>query len=876
MGELIERFPMRTNFAGLIRLLAKHLYAEPDVFVRELIQNAHDSIVRRQKTEASLAGRVDILVNPAGRTITFVDNGIGMDQEDIKEFLAVIGSTGTGLAREELEDIEGTLTHDLIGQFGVGMLSAFVVAERVVVRTRKAGENTSFAWHNSGSTDCELYTDDKADVGTEIIVSVGQIYSFILDQERIREAIVKYCDFVPYPISLNGEGPVNTIEAPWHRRWWPSSAEKEAAYRVFVNRRYPDVPLDLLPVEIDEPYRARGVLYISDRNFPEFNTAGVVDIFVRRMFIRAGDRTFLPPWAMFVRGIVESPDLQPTAARDDVQRTDPAFQFLQTRFGELIVERLGYLAEHEPNRFRQINQWHHYHLKGMALRYPEFFEKVANLLLFETNRGHMSLNEYLTKNAVRPDYGNKVPLYYFAFEGGAAQFYRLADARGWVILNAGREFEEELLQEYAERNQATVHLARIDATDDPELFHRLEPAEQDRFRRLELDVETQLRRGGLVNVQVITRRYAPAQLPAVVIVTPETEAELKLREWVSTSAVYIPAFEELAQQALEQSRSRTLHLALNADSPIVQRLAGADAHDEMTHEVLIGLYNSAILYSRNLLNRQNSEVMHGQFVRLFDRVLTHRSELAALRQSLEQERRQLVELRRQHSEDAQQRPDHIVVFMMTPFDDRYRRLEEAVRRIFEKEPYCFEVVLARDYIHDDALLSNVRRHIMRAHGFIAELTEHNPNVMLELGATLMLDDRPVLSIGSRESKLPVPADIREKLRIHYSSLNRSSEELEVELREAVSTDGRPRHYGILALMELRRKHFLSRTLLESLGQTLPREPIAALMAKYQTLEDLLAADVKEIAAVSNLRGYSVTAICGELLDRVPAAGPKSA
>ena len=103
MSNPIERFKMETNFEGLIQLLAKHLYPEPDVFVRELIQNAHDSIVRRREGEPDLAGHVDVEFNLNTRTITFRDNGIGMDRQDIKEFLSVIGSTGAGAARQQLQ-----------------------------------------------------------------------------------------------------------------------------------------------------------------------------------------------------------------------------------------------------------------------------------------------------------------------------------------------------------------------------------------------------------------------------------------------------------------------------------------------------------------------------------------------------------------------------------------------------------------------------------------------------------------------------------------------------------------------------------------------------------------------------------------------------
>ena len=614
MSTTPERFKMETNFEGLIRLLAEHLYSEPDVFVRELVQNANDSIVRRRERQPDLAGRIEIEADPASRTLVFRDNGLGMDARDIRQFLSVIGSSGTGTTRKELSG-KGGAALELIGQFGIGLLSAFVVAERVVVRTLKVGESEAFAWHNSGSTDCELYPDAKRDVGTEIVVSVAPDYAFLLEEGRLRESVVKYCEFIQFPISVNGRGPVNAIEAPWHRSAWPSDGAREAAYEDFLNRRYPDLILDVIPVEVAGEYEARGALFISDRSLPDINTAGVVDIYVRRMLIKANDDSLLPPWAKFVRGVVDTPDLCPTAARDQIQRTHPSFAYLQKRLGDQIVERLGYLAEFDPGKFERINRWHHYHLKGMAFYHDEFFERVGELLLFETNRGMMSLRQYLAHSAALSEPGRETPVYYFAYRGAATQFYRLAAARGWVVVNAGYSFEEELLRKYAARHAGRVRLERLDATDDPELFARLGEAEREQFRQLELDVEGHLQRSGASGVRVQVRRFRPAELPAVIIESPETEAERKLQNRLTVLSM-TDAFDDIAREALEQGRRRPQSLSLNADNPLVRRLAAEDRRNPLVREVMLGVYHSALLYSHNLLTQNNAEAIHDHLVRL--------------------------------------------------------------------------------------------------------------------------------------------------------------------------------------------------------------------------------------------------------------------
>jgi molecular chaperone HtpG len=860
MEQLLERFDLQTNFQGLIQLLAKHLYPEPDVFVRELIQNAHDSIVRRKDVEPELQGQIDVSLDHDARTITFRDNGIGMDRSDIKEFLSVIGSTGTGTIRRDWEDERHPAPYELIGQFGVGLLSAFVVADHVTVTTRKLGDASAFIWHNAGSARCELYAAHRKQVGTEIILTVGVDYTFMLDEKRLTDAIVKYCDFIPFPIGLNGVIPVNEVEAPWHQATWDSPSKKDEAYREAVTRRFSDSPLEVIPVEIDERFQARGVLYISNHHLPDLNISGTVDLFVRRMFIRGDDPSVLPSWAKFVRGVIDSPDLQPTAARDNIQREHESFSYLQRRLGELVIERLARLAEYHPEKFRQINLWHHFHLKGMACQNDDFFKKAVDLLLFDTNKGLMSLNEYRAK-APLPETENATPIYYVGAEGGTTVFYRMANARDMVVIKAGPMFDLEVLRGYATHNSDSVRLVRIDAEDDERFFERLSEEQHTRFRRLRIEVEHQLRRQGVGDVLVKTRRFAPTELPAVVIASPESEAEARISEFLTSSAS-MELLAGIAEEALERVRRRPVSLLLNADNPIVRRIAALlGTKSDPPAEVMTGLYHSAVLDSVGLLNRQSSQLAQEQFVRLLDRA----SADAELVLRLHQERGNWIQER---DREKQRRPEHVVLFMITPFEERYRGLQEAVRRVFERAPYFFEVKTALDETLDPALLANVRQHLNAAHGFIAEISDLNPNVMLELGAALLPEQgqRPVFTLRSGAADLPVPADLSERLRIEYSSPDAPVAQLEEEIRRVLERDGEPSHQGTRNLLEQRRVRFLSRTFLETLRVRFDAGEVELVRRHFKTVEQLLAIDRQTFARRTGLKGYFYEVIRGELDD----------
>ena len=637
-----------------------------------------------------------------------------------------------------------------------------------------------------------------------------------------------------------------------------------------MQHRYHDIALDVIPIHLGGDLNSAGVLYISDRHIPDVNTTGVVDIFVRRVLVRANDASFLPPWAKFVRGVIDSPDLQPTAARDGVQTEptlSPSYRRLQAAIGRLIIDRLIELSREDPVRFRQINRWHHYHLKGMAFYHEEFFTAIIEHLVFETNSGHMTLAEYATKNARRPS--GLIPIYYFAYRGGEAVFYRLANAKGLVVVNAGRRFDEELLEKFVDSHSDTYELVRLDASDDPGLFERLERDEAARFTRLEVAIEGVLRRNGAPEAHVRTRRYAPAELPALIVLTPESDAELKLREIV-TQPLFVTAMEDIATEVLQQARRRPLYLTINSANHLIQALADEDGTDGTMAELYLGLHNSAVLYSYNLLTEDNATLIHGQLVRFFETVLELRHRGSALQVALENERREVQSL-----SAVKPIPDdgRITVFMITPFDDAYRNVEAAVRRVLELPPYLFEVRLARDYTLDGTLLGNVRAHIQAAHAFVADITTLNPNVMFELGAALLGESGPVFALRGSDAASPVPSDILERLYIPYGRSVDPIPKIEASIRKAIERDGRPAHEELRLLHSRRRAGHLSHMLLSELSSKLTDKQADGILREFRTVEQLTSATDVEISDHAHCAKWLAGSIRSELSEMLGASSP---
>jgi molecular chaperone HtpG len=827
---------MKTNFEGLIRLLADGLYSTSDIFVRELIQNGHDSIVRREALKESFyQGEISITYDSSEKSITFADNGIGMDESDIENFLSVIGSTGTGISKGELEDM---FSEELIGQFGIGMLSSFLVASKVCVQTHKVNSDTAYQWVNYGSTECELSLIDRKEVGTAVTVFVRPDFTYLLDRQKLEEIIRRYCDFISVPVKINGTGPVNAIFAPWDKEYQTAEQEMDT-YSTFVNRRFPDMSMDVFPININKQvegkdYRAQGVLYISNQHLAGLNSTGTLDIFVRKMLVKEGDTSLLPTWAKFVRGVVDSPDLSPTAGRDNINQENTAFKVIQAELGVKIIERLEYLAENRPDKFSYINQWHHDHLKGMAMVNEDFFSQVADLLLFETNQGDVSLQRYIPMN---PLIEGRNPIYYFSHYDSAAQYYRMANEKGLVVINAGRNYDEELLEKYGEHHPE-VTLEKLNVLDKGIFFDELSAEERLQFRRLEERMSYHLNHDLGLNIVLNTKLYDPKAVPAVIIETEVSKTDRELQDLLNTPSLRMN-FGDAFRSIQERIHNRPVQLALNGRNTLIQLLSKANLDSVVTSTVMTLLYNNALIYSHRL-DERNMSIVHDNVAQIMTMLIETQHENLDLRDELLKLRK---DMQVKNASNIVNGSKHILMFMITPFADEYRSVELAVRRVFEQAPFCFEVCLARDKYNADTLVENVKSHIAAAQCFIAEISDLNPNVMMEVGGILMSGDkRPVFVLWDTHSTLRKPADFGDWLTFSYSGRSSSPDELVNEITSHLIEGGRIKNARIEELIRRRKELYLSHTLLSGLTEIhLNDSQRASICNKFKTVDSYVSA-----------------------------------
>jgi molecular chaperone HtpG len=828
------------DWEGLINLLAKHLYSEKRIFIREIIQNAHDAIVRRRHHQPGFGGHIDIKAEASSGTITFTDDGVGMDESSLTQFLSIVGK---GETRIEKEHIEG-----LIGQFGIGFLSAFVVAEKVEVLTQKWSDRSGWLWVNTGSRRYEISPSSLSKPGTSVTVFVNKSELGILQGAEIRDVIKRYADMLLVPIYVNSQySQINTGRMPWEF----SNSDNETtrlACLAYLEARMRDSVLEVIPFDLSLPNcpRAQGALYISSTRVFALDAPRNVEVYLNRMFVSRDVPEILPEWASFVNGVINSSDLQPTAARDNIVR-DHQFERLRRALGDLIIGHLEKLRDGDPYRFTEILRYHALRIRAACLAYEDFLEKFADLVEWKVNTTEkdeyslglrpksLTLPEIIRQLTVQ---NPKLPLRLLSFSGGNADhFFEMANFAGTLVIDASSYFEMELLEVIAKRRPTLIRLVRVDREDAEELFRIAGGPDHPVVllaRAMSLYSHPMQSK-----LDVSARVFEPTSLPAI-LRDGEGAEERERAHRIYHDPRHSRDAREIAGALLKRP-PKSLKLTINAANDFVTRLARmVNYSDESIQQLMIGLYNSSFLSSGDL-TQHNARVLHADYVRLMERSLEYletESERKSSLRIIEHERSRLAAM-------SGPRLAHKVFFMITPFSDSYGDIRRLMKEIVEERWHC-QLFLASDRKYEDRILDSVRTHMLQADAFIAELTDANPNVMFELGAAFAdRRDRPIVQLidGSKFSGKDhpkLPADLQGMIYIDYSRCQQSAvpkvrlgpdcaELLEKEMRADVriskllSDSGRHRYLSAYRLQSMIKLGLISESSCRRIAEEIPTQ-----------------------------------------------------
>lgn len=433
-----EKKEFKTEVQQLLDLVIHSLYSNKDIFLRELISNGSDAIDRlrfealsnKELIKDDPEFRIKLFVDNEAKTLRIEDNGIGMTRDELEENIGTIAHSGTRQFMEELKKSKAKASPELIGQFGVGFYSAFMVADNVVLKTRPATGDESWTWESSGDGSYEISEGGRDKRGTEITLHLNESSRDYIVEFRLRQIIKKYSDFVEYPVVMDiirdetpmddegkpkegaekqttvTEETLNSMKAIWMR---PKSEVKKEEYNEFykhVSHDYTD-PLKTIHYSAEGKIEFRALLYLPAKApfdmFQQEGTKHGIHLYVKRIFIMDNCEALLPRYLRFAKGVVESNDLPLNVSREILQEDVIIKKIEKSVTTKILSELKSMMKKSEEDYLSFYREFGKVLKEGIEVD-PTNKDKIKDLLLFESSRTepgkYVSLKEYTERIAL--------------------------------------------------------------------------------------------------------------------------------------------------------------------------------------------------------------------------------------------------------------------------------------------------------------------------------------------------------------------------------------------------------------------------------------------------------------------------------------------
>ncbi|MCF6522146.1 HSP90 family protein [Streptomyces sp. JJ36] len=588
----------QVDLRGLVDLLSHHLYSSPRVYVRELLQNAVDAVTARRAHDPQAGAHIRLTA--AGGALTVEDTGIGLTADEVHTLLATIGRSSKRGGEHGLE----TARREFLGQFGIGLLACFVVAReiRVITRSARTPEAGPVEWRaaDDGSyTVRALPGEARPAPGTTVVLRPRPGAEEWLAPGRVEELARDFGSLLPYDITFAGEDgtPREVTDRPavWERRH-PSPAARRVALAGHCAEVFGFTPLDT--IDLDVPVAGvRGVAYVLPEPTSPAHRAGH-RVHLKGMLLTDHADNLLPEWAFFVRAVIDTDTLRPTASRENLY-DDDTLAAVRDALGTRIREWLAELAAGEPERLAAFLRVHHLGVKSLARHDTGLLDLMLPWLPFETSDGTTDLAEFA---AAHPE------IHFTRTVEEFRQIAPIAAAHGLGVVNAGYAYDAELLA-LLPRIRAGVTVTELDAGA---VTDRLDPVDPSAELALASFLATARTRLDPLDCDVALRAFQPVAVPALYLDDRQSRQERdRALAQENADALWNDILSSLRGSA---PRAR---LVLNHHNPLVRRIAGLpDA--ELAGTAVESLYGQALLRAQRPLRPADSTLLNRAFLGLLE------------------------------------------------------------------------------------------------------------------------------------------------------------------------------------------------------------------------------------------------------------------
>lgn len=605
MSENVQKGGISVETEHIFPVIKRWLYSEKDIFLREIVSNASDAITKLKRL-ASLGEvhdidddfKITVSLNKSEGTLTVTDNGIGMTEDEVRRYICQIALSG---ALEFIEKYENTESAEgnktgIIGHFGLGFYSSFMVSDTVDIITRSYTGAPALKWVCSEAGEYEIFSDyDKEDRGTSVVMHISESESEFLDEHKIRSVLDKYCAFMPNKIYFVNEEedecdcededcthkhnePINDTNPLWQKN--PSECTDED-YDKFYHKVFADYrePLFHIHLNADYPLNFKGVLYFPKINSEFDSLEGQVKLYYNQVFVADNIKEVIPEYMLMLKGVLDCPELPLNVSRSYLQNNTYVSK-VSAHIVKKVADKLNSLYNTEREKYEGLWRDIKIFVEYASLRDKKFYDRVKGSILFEkTDKTFVTLDEYLEK--AKEKHENTV--YYAADKTAQSHYISMFAEEGIDVVLLDRMIDTQFVN-VVEQDRSGVKFVRVDADVAESLKGEGEAKENEDIKKLFTDVS------GNDKLKIKFESLKTKKIPAVLNISEESR---RMEDMMKMYA--------LSGGADNTSFPLDTTLVVNTGSPLIARLE-ALVKDDADKAKLVAkqIYTLALISQRQL------------------------------------------------------------------------------------------------------------------------------------------------------------------------------------------------------------------------------------------------------------------------------------
>ena len=598
MAEKTSKGGISVDTEHIFPIIKKWLYSEKDIFLREIVSNASDAITKLKRLE-SLGLKesnndnyfITVKLDTEEKTLTVSDNGIGMNEDELQKYICNIALSGAVdfIKKYENESEENAL-NGIIGHFGLGFYSAFMVSSTVEVETKSYTDAPAIHWICNESGEYEISNGTRAERGTSVIMHISEDESEYLSKSKIIDILNKFCAFMPIEIYFECDGekqedPINDSMPLWQKQ--PSECTKEE-YFEFYHKVFGDYrdPLFYIHINADYPLNFKGILYFPQISNEYETLEGEVKLYYNQVFVADNIKEVIPEYLLMLKGILDCPELPLNVSRSYLQ-TNTYVSKLSAHIVKKVADKLNSLALNERDEYSSIWKDIAPFIEYASIKDRKFYDRIKKSILLDLVDGtSVTIDEYLEEAAQK----HEGKIYYSSDRALQAQYISMFQNKDIKVALFERAIDVQFASFAEGYSDGTVKFLRVDSSIN-DILSSEEPQESALLKEVFSNVTDE-------HITIEFAALSDESVPAILSV----DEEIRRME------------EMMRMYGISQPTPPDKKLIINTASPLITKLEGlCDNDPELARELSEHIYKLACLSQKKFTAEEMKEFMSGSY-----------------------------------------------------------------------------------------------------------------------------------------------------------------------------------------------------------------------------------------------------------------------